>query len=71
MFSFDERKLREQPNWYRYLFYLISSCTFISYRSWKQGGEPNPFVSQKPRPRYTHHKEIVDIFGDTLGKEER
>lgn len=51
-----------KPRVFRYFFYLISSCRLRGYRSWKQAGEPNPFVAKTYRAIQTERVEFTDLF---------
>lgn len=68
MFIPDHETLSAKPQWYRYVFYLLSSLRPVSPSAWRREGEPNPFVPRDLRPRMTHQQEIRDIFEDSLGR---
>lgn len=64
----DKRALDAKPRLFRYFFYLISSLRPVRMSVWVTEGEPNPFVRERARSRYTHQQEIKDIFQDSLGR---
>lgn len=66
MFARNADELGQRCRVYRYLYYVLSGLKLKSYQSWKQEGEPNPFVQVDHRPRMTHQQEIIDIFEDSL-----
>lgn len=53
---------------FRYVFYLASSLRPVRMSVWVDEGEPNPFVKEPVRSRFTHQQEIQDIFEDSLGR---
>ena len=72
MFRVEEKNLSGKSPYFRYLFYLISSCRAISYKSWVREGEPNPFVSHSYSPReQTQRVEFVDIFAEEFAERSR
>lgn len=62
----SEADLKGRSCAFRYLYFIISSCSLKSFASWKREGEPNPFVQSDRRPRMTHRQEIADIFEESL-----
>lgn len=68
MFKISASKLSKKSEAFRYLYFLISSFKPISFKTWKQRGEPNPFVEKSYRRVVTERVEFVDIFGDDLNK---
>lgn len=66
MFEVTDQKLAKKSLLFRYLFYVISSVRTVSFSSWQNAGEPNPFVSRTYRNKQTKRQEIIDIF-DELG----
>ena len=68
MFNFTEEKLAGRSRAFRYLFHVVSGFRFVSYRAWREAGEPNPFVTKTYTRRHTERVEFVDIFGEELDR---
>jgi hypothetical protein len=67
MIKYTQPALAQKSTAFRYLYYTISGVRLKSFRSWKDAGEPNPFVGKSYRNRQTHREEFLDIFDDLLG----
>ena len=68
MLQITDKKLSNRSELFRYMFFLISGCRLVRYQTWKQAGEPNPFVTRTYDRPTTDRVEFVDIFGDELSK---
>ena len=71
MINYTAPKLAEKSAVFRYLHFVITSFRLKSFRSWKEAGEPNPFVEKTYRTVRTERVEFVDIFEDVLTPENR
>ncbi|MCG6883968.1 MAG: hypothetical protein LJE62_09465 [Silicimonas sp.] len=66
MFKLSSPDLAKRSATFRYLYYIVSSFRFKSFRSWQQDGEPNPFVTNSYKRVVTERVEFTDIFDDVL-----
>ena len=58
--------LEKRSATFRYVYFLITSVKFKSFRAWKEDGEPDPFVEKTYRTVVTERVEFTDIFEDVL-----
>lgn len=71
MIRYTQPTLSQKSAAFRYLYYTITGVRLKSFRSWRDAGEPNPFVGKSYRSRQTHREEFLDIFDDVLGDRDR
>ena len=50
----------------RYFYFIMSSLRPMSYSTWKQRGEPNPFAKQQHKAFRTTRSELVSLFPTRL-----
>ena len=62
MFKMTAKELAGKPCCFRYIYFVISSLSLISFRSWRKIGEPNPFVEKTYPTKASERVDFIDIF---------
>ena len=50
----------------KYILYLISAVTLMSYRAWLEAGEPAPLARRRYRLKSTDRSDIESVFRPCL-----
>lgn len=66
MTQYRRSDLDRRPAFFRYIYFLVSTGKFQTFRRWRGNGEPNPFVRPDYAPRATSENEIIETFDQQL-----
>ncbi len=69
--SLSETELQRKSASFRYAYYVVTSFRLKSFASWRNEGEPNPFVHRAYPSKNTERKEFTNMFRDVLGTRSR
>ena len=59
-------ELGQRPAAFRYAYYLVTSFKVKSFASWRDAGEPNPFVAREYSQESAERSELVSMFADMI-----
>ena len=66
MFRVSQSDLKRFPRQIRYLYFVMTSVSPISYGRWVSESEPNPFVLSVYARVQTSRQEVEEIFKNRL-----
>ena len=64
LISLKSEDLKCLPKALRYAYHMLTCFRFVTYGSWKEDGEPNPFVSRRAPKSPATRSEVSVILED-------